>query len=116
MEKRCSEKEGHPPSRVNVSNRLQLFRERLSEKAHVAIPKGDCGWFKVHGSSKKFARMARETMDLRLRLLKESNRSKFHSYSVRNSVMIISHITSRDCRVHTFSDNLSRNNCIFESS
>ena len=55
-------------------------------------------------------------MDLRFRLLKESNRSKFDSYSVSNSVLIISHITFRDCRVHIFSDNLSRNNCINENS
>ena len=33
----------------------------------------------------------------------------------RNSVLIISHITFRDCRVHIFSDNLSRNNCIRNS-
>ena len=32
---------------------------------------------------------------------------------VRNSVLIISHITFRgSCRVHIFSDNLSRNSCI----
>ena len=31
---------------------------------------------------------------------------------VRNSVLIISHITFRDCRVHNFFDNLSRNSCI----
>ena len=31
---------------------------------------------------------------------------------VRNSVLIISHVTFRDCRVHIFSDNLSRNSCI----
>ena len=47
-----------------------------------------------------------------LRVLKESNKSRLNSYSVRNSVLIISHITFRDCRVHSFSDNLSRNNCI----
>ena len=40
---------------------------------------------------------------------KESNKSRFDSYSVRNSVLIISHITFRDCRVHIFSDHLSRN-------
>ena len=50
-------------------------------------------------------------MDLRLRLLKESSKIKFDSYSFRNSVLIISHITFRDCRVHIFSDNLSRNSC-----
>ena len=43
---------------------------------------------------------------------KESNKSRFDSYSVRNSVLRISHITFRDCRVHIFSDNLSRNSCI----
>ena len=31
---------------------------------------------------------------------------------VRNSVLIISHTTFRDCRVHIFSDNLPRNSCI----
>ena len=54
--------------------------------------------------------MAREAMDLSLRVLKENSTRRFDSYSVRNSVLIISHITFRDCRLHTFSDNLSRNN------
>ena len=40
-------------------------------------------------------------MDVCLRVLKESNKSSFDSYSVRNSVMI-SHIAFRDCRVHIF--------------
>ena len=51
-------------------------------------------------------------MDVCLRVLKESNKSRFDSYSVRNGVLIISQITFRDCRVHIFSDNLSRNSCI----
>ena len=53
-------------------------------------------------------------MGLCLRVLKESNKSRFDSYSVRNSVLNIriSHITFRDCRVHIFSDKLSRNCCI----
>ena len=46
-------------------------------------------------------------MDVFLRVLKESNKSRFDSYSVRNSVLIISHITFRDCRVHIFSDKLA---------
>ena len=41
-------------------------------------------------------------MDLCLKVLKESKKSKFDSYSVRNSVLIISHITFRDCRMHIF--------------
>ena len=56
--------------------------------------------------------MAREAMDVCLQKLKESNKSRLDSYSVRNSVLIISHITFRDCRVHIFSDSLSRNSCI----
>ena len=55
--------------------------------------------------------MAREAMELCLQVLKESSKRRFDSYSVRNSVLIISHNTFRDCRLHTFFDNLSRNNC-----
>ena len=54
-------------------------------------------------------------MDVCLRELKESNKIRFDSYSVRNSVLIIAHITFRDCRVHFFSDDLSRNSCIGET-
>ena len=56
--------------------------------------------------------MAGEAVDICLRVLKESNKSRFDSYSVRNSVLNISHITFRDCRVLIFSDNLSRNSWI----
>ena len=56
--------------------------------------------------------MAREAMDICLRVLKESDKRMFDSYIVRNSVLIIPHITFRDCRVHIFSDNLSRSSCI----
>ena len=48
--------------------------------------------------------------------IKESNKSRFDSYSVRNSVLIITRITLRDCRVHIFPDNLSRNSCIKKGS
>ena len=75
-------------------------------------PERYCGWFWADCFSKKFERMAGEAVDICLRVLKESNKSRFDSYSVRNSVLIISHITFRDCRVHMFSDNLSRNSCI----
>ena len=60
----------------------------------------------------KFERMARKAMDVCLRVLfNERNKSRFDSYSVTNSVLIISHITFRDCCVQNFSDNLSRNSC-----
>ena len=35
-------------------------------------------------------------------VLKESGKSRFDSYGVRNGVLIISRITLRDYRVHTF--------------
>ena len=76
---------------------------------HATIPKGIVGSHGVHFPSKKFERMSREAMDVCLRVLEQSNKSGFDTYSVRNSVLIISHITFRDCRVHFFSDNLSRN-------
>ena len=47
-------------------------------------------------------------MDVCLRVLKESNKSRFDSYSIRNSVLIISHITFRDYRVHIFPTTFSK--------
>ena len=79
-----------------------LFRERLSDRVHATTPKGIAGGFEFT----VFQRNLKEWM------LKESNKSRFDSYSVRNSVLNISHITFRDCRVHIFSNNLSRNSCI----
>ena len=87
---------------------VQLFRERLSEKVHATKPERYCGWFLVHCFSKKFQRMAREAMDICLRVLKESNKSSFDSYSVRNKSLIISHITFQDCRVHSFRQPFSK--------
>ena len=55
-------------------------------------PEWYCGWFLVHCPSKKFERMTREAMDICLRVLKESKKSRFDSCSVRNSILIISHI------------------------
>ena len=42
-------------------------------------------------------------MDICLRVVKESNNSRFDGYSARNSVLNISHVTCRDCRLHMFS-------------
>ena len=56
--------------------------------------------------------MAGEAIDICLRVLKESNKGSFYSYSVKNGVLTISHITFQDCRVHIFSDKLCRNSCI----
>ena len=113
------------PSNPWYIARIQLFRERLSEKLHAAVPIGIVGgfdfivlernlkeWYErpwtcvcecwVHCSSKKFERMARGAMDTSLRVLKESNKRSFDSYSVRKSVVIISHITFQACRGQFF--------------
>ena len=79
---------------------------------HATIPERYCGWFRIHCFSKKFERMTREAMDISLRVLKESTKSRFDSYSVRKCASIISYVTFRDCRLHIFSDNFSRNSCI----
>ena len=47
-------------------------------------PERYCGRFLVHCFSNKFQRMAGEAMDVCLRGLKESNKSRFDSYSVKN--------------------------------
>ena len=72
------------------------------------------GSFEFTVLQKKIERLAQEAMDVCLRVLEESNKSRFYSYSLRNSVLIISHITFRDCRLRIFSDNLSRNSYIDE--
>ena len=78
-------------------------------KVHATIPKGIVGGFEFTVVQRN---LARETMDTCLRVLKGSSKSRFDSYCVRNSVLIISHVTFRDCRVHIFLDNLSRNSCM----
>ena len=92
---------------------MQLFRERLSEKVHATIPKGIVGGFEFTVVQRNLKELARKAMKMCLRVLTESNKSRFDSTAtvVRNSVSIISHITFRDCRVHILSDNPSRNSC-----
>ena len=50
-------------------------------KSALHHPERYCGWFLVHCSSKKFERMALEAVDVCLRVLKESSKSRFDSYS-----------------------------------
>ena len=95
-------------------NTFTAISRKVVGKSARDNPEMYCGWFWVHCSSEKFERMAREAIDLCLLMLKESNNRRFESYRARNSVLIKSHIASRDhCRVHIFSDNLSRNSCMF---
>ena len=105
--RRYPEKRGREVTLLHTANSRKVVGKSARDN-----PERYCGWFWIHCSSKKIERMTREAMDVCLRVLKESNKSRFDSYSVRNRVLIISHITFRDCRVHIFSDNLSRNSCI----
>ena len=54
-------------------------------------------------------------MDVCLRVLKESIKSRIDTFGIRNSVLIISHITFRDCRWHFF-DKFSRNSCCVKAA
>ena len=92
---------------------IQLFRERLSEKVHVTIPKGIVAGFEFTVVQRNLKEGHAEAMDLCLRVLKESNKSIFEGYCVSNSALIISHVTFWDCHVHIVSDNLSRNSCVY---
>ena len=56
--------------------------------------------------------MARDAMDVLLRVLKETKKSRVDIDSARKSVLIISHNTFRDCHGQIFSNNLFRNSCI----
>ena len=90
----------------------QLFRERLSERVHATIPKGIVGGFEFSVDPKKLERMAGEGMDICLRVLMESNKSRFDNYSRQEEC--IDHIPyyfSGLSRAR-FPDNLSRNSCI----
>ena len=73
----------------------------MSEKVHATIPNGTVGAFEVT-LLQRILKVARQAMEVCLQVLKEINKSRFDSYSVRNSVLITSHITFRDYGVHIF--------------
>ena len=95
-----------------MRNCIQLFRERLSEKVHATIPKGIVGGFKFTVLQRSLKELVRKAVEMCLRLLKESNKSRFDSYSCQKQCIDhIPYYLSELSRTH-FSDNLSRNSCI----
>ena len=60
---------------------LQLFREKLSEKVHATIPKGIAGGFKFTVLERNLKELVRKAVEMCLRVLKESNKSRFDRYS-----------------------------------
>ena len=81
---------------------IQLFRESLLGKVHATILKGTVGGFEFSFFQRNLKELARKAMEMCLRVLKESNKVGSTATVVRNSTLIISHITFRDCRVHIF--------------
>ena len=76
----------------NIIQTYTATSRKVVGKSARDYPERYFGWFCVHlSSSRKFERVAPEAMDVCLRVLKKSSKSRFDNYSVRNSVLIISH-------------------------
>ena len=60
---------------------IQLFRERLSLKVHATIPKDIVGGFGFTVLQRNLKELARKAMKMCLRVLTESNNSRFDRYS-----------------------------------
>ena len=81
---------------------IQLFRERLSEKVHATIPKCIVGSFEFTLLQRDLKEWHEMPVEVCLRMLNENNNRRIDSYNVRNSVLIITHITFWYFRVHIF--------------
>ena len=70
---------------------------------HATIPKDIVSGFEFSVLQRNLKELARKAMEVCFRVLKESNKSRFDSYSRHEQC--IDHIpysTFRDCRVHLF--------------
>ena len=80
-----------------------LFRERLSEKVHATIPKGIVGGFEFPVVPKNLKEWQEMPWTYVCECLWKATKVGYSTTTVvRKSVLIISHITFRDCRVHVF--------------
>ena len=94
---------------LSSSLHIQLFRERLSGKVHATILKGIVGGFEFSFFQRNLKELARKAMEMCLRVLKESNKSRFDSYSRREQC--IDHIPcylSGLSRAHFFQQPFSK--------
>ena len=72
-------------------------------------PERYCGWFCLPCSPKKIERMAPEAMDIRSRVLMESNKNRFDSYSREEQrIAHIPYYLSGLSRVHFFRQPFSK--------
>ena len=82
---------------------------------HATILKGIVGGFEFSFFKRNLKELARKAMEMCLRVLKESNKSRFDNYSRQEQCTDhIPYYLSVLSRVH-FSDNLSRNSCMYTS-
>ena len=79
---------------------------------HVTIPKGIVGGFEFTFVQRNLKEWHLKPWTYVCECYRKATQINSTAAIIRNSVLIISHVTFRDCRVHIFSDNLSRNNCI----
>ena len=68
-------------ARFESTRLIQLLREKLSGKVHATILKGIVGGCKFSVFQRNLKELARKAMEMCLRVLKESNKSKVDSYS-----------------------------------
>ena len=85
---------------MQISTLLRLTR---CLRRHIeSTSKGIVGGFELTVDQRNLKEWHERPQTVCLRVLKVGNKSRFDSYSVRNSLLIIPHITFRDCRVHIF--------------
>ena len=88
---------------------IQLFRERLSGKVHATILKGIVGGFEFSFFPRNLKELARKAMEMCLRVLKESNKSRFDSYGRQEQCIDhIPYYLSGLSRAHVFRQTFSK--------
>ena len=88
---------------------IQLFRERLSGKVDATILKDIVGGFQFSFFQRNLKELARKAMEMCLRVLKESNKSKFDSYSCQEQCIDhIPYYLSGLSRAHFFRQPFSK--------
>ena len=81
---------------------IQLFREKLSEKVHATVPKGIVGGFKFTVLERNLKELVRKAVEMCLRVLKNSNKSRFDRYSRQKQYWSYPMLTPSGYRVHIF--------------
>ena len=78
-------------------------------KVHATILKGIVGGFEFSFFQRNLKEFARKAIEMCLRVLKESNKSRSDSYSRQVTVLIISHITPSELsRAHFLRQSFSK--------